>query len=102
MTGRVISKKIPQRKHVIIRRSRMVWTTYKEKVKRLSQRIVDAQKPIRILDAVKWDPSIEQELRKSKFKSIPKVDAEYYQKAELGFDADFKLSELADIANDTV
>ena len=33
----------------------MVWTTYKEKIKRLSQRIVDTQKPIRILDAIQWD-----------------------------------------------
>ena len=46
----------------------MVWSTQKEKIKKLSERIVDAQRPIRILDAIKWDSSIEEELRKSKFK----------------------------------
>jgi len=46
----------------------MVWVTTKEKIKRLSKRIVDAQKPIRILDSIKWDPSVEEALRKGKFK----------------------------------
>lgn len=78
----------------------MVWTTYKEKIKRLSQRIVEAQKPIRILDAVKWDPSVETELRKSKFKYMPKVGAEYYQRIPLGFDTSKKLEELGDITKD--
>ena len=78
----------------------MVWTTYKEKIKRLSQRIVEAQRPIRILDAIKWDPSIEAELKKSRYKSLPKLDAEYYSKIELGFDPTLKLGELADIATD--
>ncbi len=78
----------------------MTWTTYKEKIRRLSQRIVDAQKPIRILDAIKWDPSIEQDLRKSHFKHMPKVGPEYYAKIDLGFDPQKKLDELGDIAKD--
>ena len=78
----------------------MVWTTYKEKVKRLSQRIVEAQRPIRILDAVKWDHTIEQELKKSKYRQMPKINAEYYQKIDIGFDAPKKLDELKDIVND--
>ena len=41
----------------------MVWVTSKEKIKRLSGRIVEAQKPIRILDAIKWDHSVEEALR---------------------------------------
>lgn len=79
----------------------MVWITYKEKIKRLSQRIVEAQKPIRILDAIKWDPSIEQALRKSKFRHMPKVGAEYFAKFPLNFDAERKIDELKDIAADT-
>jgi hypothetical protein len=78
----------------------MVWTTYKEKIKRLSQRIVEAQKPIRILDAIKWDAAIEVELKRSKFKSMPKLGADYYKKSELGFDPDLKLEELATLAKD--
>jgi uncharacterized protein (TIGR02421 family) len=78
----------------------MVWTTYKEKIKRLSQRIVEAQKPIRILDAIKWDAAIEVELKRSKFKLMPKLGADYYKKSELGFDPDLKLEELATLAKD--
>ena len=75
----------------------MVYSTYKEKIKRISQRIVDAQKPIRILDSIKWDPSIELELKKSKFKSIPKVGATYYQNIDLGFDVEKKSDEFLEI-----
>jgi len=78
----------------------MVWTTYKEKVKRLSQRIVEAQKPIRVLDAIKWDPSIELELKKSRFKKIPKLGAEYYAGQDLGFDPRKKLEELVELETD--
>jgi uncharacterized protein (TIGR02421 family) len=78
----------------------MVWTTYKEKVKRLSLRIVDAQRPIRVLEAIKWDPSIEQELRKSHFKQMPKIGPEYYGRFPLSFDPEKKLEELRDIVQD--
>lgn len=78
----------------------MVWTTYKEKIKRLSQRIVEAQRPIRILDAIKWDSSFEQELRKSKFKHMPKVGPEYYENIPLGFEPTKKIEELKDLTRD--
>jgi len=78
----------------------MVWATYKEKVKRLSLRIVDAQKPIRILDSIKWDPAVELALKKSHFKQMPKVDAAYYAKIDIGFDPKAKISELEDLATD--
>ncbi|MGK5086809.1 flavohemoglobin expression-modulating QEGLA motif protein [Bdellovibrionota bacterium FG-2] len=78
----------------------MVWTSYKEKIRRLSQRIVEAQRPIRILDAIKWDPSIEKELRRTHFKHMPKVDAEYYQTVPLGFDPAQKTADLEDIIRD--
>src|SRR6476469_5545192 len=78
----------------------MVWTTYKEKLKSLSQRIVDAQRPIRILDAIKWDPSVELELRKSHFKHMPKIGPEHYSRIPLGFEPERKLEELRDLARD--
>ena len=78
----------------------MVWTTYKEKLKRLSHRIVEAQKPIRILDSIKWDASIEEALRKSKFRHMPKVGPEYYANYPLSFDASRKIEELRDISTD--
>ncbi|MDN3639192.1 flavohemoglobin expression-modulating QEGLA motif protein [Simiduia curdlanivorans] len=74
---------------------------YLAAVKLLSDRIVEAQKPIRILDAVKWNHQIKQEFFKSKFKSLPKVDAAYYtQHCPLGFDPHTKRKEFHDIERD--
>ena len=32
-----------------------MWATYKEKLKQMSERLVEAQKPIRLIEAVRWD-----------------------------------------------
>ena len=72
----------------------MVWTTYKEKVKRLSELLVDAQRPIRILDAIKWPVGVEDLLRKSKFKDMPKIDRAYYESQSLGFNPKDKIDEF--------
>jgi hypothetical protein len=40
-------------------------STYLTEVKTLSDRIVKAQQPIRILDAIKWDDAIKQETAKN-------------------------------------
>lgn len=75
--------------------------TYKEKIKKLSSRIVEAQRPIRILDSVKLPPHVTSELRKSNFKELPKVSPEHYEKhAELGFDPEQKQAEIREIIID--
>ena len=61
-------------------------STYLIEVKILSDRIVKAQQPIRILDAIKWDDRIKQEFFASKCKKMPAVNAAYYQNRSLGFD----------------
>ena len=61
-------------------------STYLTEVKTLSDRIVKAQQPIRILDAIKWDDSIKQEFFNSKCKKLPAVSAAYYLNRSLGFD----------------
>jgi uncharacterized protein (TIGR02421 family) len=78
----------------------MTWTTYKEKIHGLSQRIVEAQRPIRILDSIKWDPAIEAAIRKSKYKEMPKLGPEYYETVALGFDPDKKTEEFSEIVLD--
>ncbi len=78
----------------------MVWTTYKEKIKRLSQSIVEAQRPIRILDAIKWDASFEQALKKSKFKQMPQIGPDYYAGLDLGYDPYAKMEELQTLAQE--
>jgi uncharacterized protein (TIGR02421 family) len=75
--------------------------TYKEKIKRLSERIVEAQRPVRILNSVKLPANVPEEIRKSHFKSIPKITADDYRNQnEVGFDLDAKGIELREIIAD--
>ena len=46
---------------------------YQRTIRTLSDRIVLAQAPIRVLDAVKWDDSIRQGFLKAKGKEMPAV-----------------------------
>jgi len=78
----------------------MIWTSYKEKIKHLSEKIVEVQKPIHVLNTVKWDSSIEAQFFAGKGKELPKVDAAYYAKTSIGFDPKQKQQELKDIAQE--
>lgn len=73
---------------------------YKQTLRELSDRIVAAQKPIRILDHVKWEPSIQEEFFKNGARELPKVDVSYYQSRPLGFDPAKKRQEFHDIERD--
>lgn len=67
----------------------------------LSQRIVKAQHPIRILDAIKWDSHLKIEFFKHKFRRLPAVDQAYYEQHNpLGFDPDKKIDEFYIIEHD--
>src|SRR5271156_4693816 len=71
---------------------------YHNIIHELSESIVKAQKPIRILDALKWDNSIKEEFFKHRFKKLPPVNAEYYtQKTALDYDPQKKIEEFRDI-----
>lgn len=72
-----------------------------EVIRELSQRLVDAQRNIRILDAIKWDDSIRREFFQHKGQQLPAVDTEYYQKRPLGFDVHEKTEEFRLILRDT-
>lgn len=76
-------------------------TPYEQTIRELSERIVKAQKPIQILDAIKWDHSIQEAFFKHKFKKLPPVDAAYYQKRPLAFDPRAKKDEFEQIILDT-
>lgn len=76
------------------------WRSYKEIVSQLAQRIVDAQRPIRVLQAVRWDPSVGEQFAKSRYRDLPKADAAFYEKVDLGFDPRAKAVEFEDIARD--
>src|SRR5579872_6789301 len=74
--------------------------TYHHTIRQLSDRIVLAQKPIRVLDAIKWDSSIQDSFFQSKFKELPPVTHEYYEKNPLPFDPSLKMEELYSIELD--
>lgn len=73
---------------------------YQRTVRALSDRLVEAQTPIRVLDAVKWDDSIRSEFLKHKGKQLPKVDRDYYLSRPLAFDAAAKKLEFQNIERD--
>jgi uncharacterized protein (TIGR02421 family) len=69
-------------------------------IRTLSDRIVAAQKPIRILDAIKWSSDIQADFFKNKFKKLPRVDADYYRRNPLPYDPDYKIEEFYDIEHE--
>ncbi|MBD1552545.1 flavohemoglobin expression-modulating QEGLA motif protein [Pseudomonas typographi] len=73
---------------------------YQQTVRSLSDRIVAAQNPIRVLDAVKWDDSVKQAFLKAKGKEMPQVDRGYYQARPLAFDATAVKHEFQNIERD--
>ncbi len=80
----------------------MPWTTYKEKVKVFSQRVVDAQRPIRILNAIKLNSGVTDAIIAAKLKEFPRLDAEFYKKLPLGFDPNAKRDELKTLRADII
>jgi uncharacterized protein (TIGR02421 family) len=76
------------------------WRSYKEIVSQIATRIVDAQRPIRVLQAIRWENAIEEQFVKSKYKELPKIDAAYYANVDLGFDPRGKSEEFEQIARD--
>jgi uncharacterized protein (TIGR02421 family) len=79
------------------RKKRRVWTTYKERVAQLSSAIVAAQKPIRILDAVKWGDDVVKLVLKHRFQKLPAIGRNYYAKMPLRFDPARKIEEFEEI-----
>jgi uncharacterized protein (TIGR02421 family) len=76
------------------------WRSYKEVVAQIASRIVEAQRPIRVLQALRWDNSVEEQFNKTRAKELPKADAGYYAKSDLGFDPKAKSEEFEDIAKE--
>ncbi len=75
-------------------------TAYKQTLRTLSDRIVVAQKPIRILDHIKWDNGIQEEFFRNAARELPKIDHAYYESRPLGFDAAGKCHEFQTIERD--
>jgi uncharacterized protein (TIGR02421 family) len=75
-------------------------SSYESMVRGLSDRLVEAQRPIRILDAIQWDDSIEKAFFAQGCRELPPVTADYYQTRPLPFDPEQKQHELHMIERD--
>ena len=73
----------------------------KQIIRSLSDRLIEAQGPIRILDAIKWDDSVQQAFFKSGCNEQPVVDQNYYRNIPLGFEPDTQRELFADLLKDT-
>ncbi len=61
-------------------------TRYRETVRALSDRVVAAQRGIRILDAIAWDDTVRTQFFAAGCEAEPLVDQAYYAGRPLGFD----------------
>jgi uncharacterized protein (TIGR02421 family) len=73
---------------------------YRHNIRALSQRMVKAQQPIRILDSVKWGSEIQSIFFAKQCKELPPVNREYYQKNKLLFNLEEKQKEFQSLAKD--
>ncbi len=74
--------------------------SYKQTIRVLSDRIVEAQRPIRILDAIQWDESVEQAFFAKGCTEQPPVDIAYYERRPLPFHPAKKRHEFHEIERD--
>jgi uncharacterized protein (TIGR02421 family) len=70
------------------------------RVRELSERLVTAQRVIRILDAVAWDESVEAAFFARGGRDLPPVDRDYYRNRPLPFDPAAKRREFLAIERD--
>src|SRR5271166_6286792 len=73
---------------------------YESLVRSLSDRLVEAQRPIRVLDAIKWDDNIERAFFAANAIEQPPVTRDYYRRRPLPFDPDSKRQELRALERD--
>lgn len=67
---------------------------YKNTILDFSLLLNSAQKPIQILDAIKWNDGVEEFIIKNKFKEMPKID---YRDRPSRYDPEKKLQEFKDL-----
>jgi len=69
-------------------------------VRALSDRLVAAQRPLRVLDAVRWGDDVEHAFFAAGARRLPPVGRDYYADRPLPFDPDGKRRELLDLESD--
>ncbi|MDX1490624.1 MAG: flavohemoglobin expression-modulating QEGLA motif protein [Pseudohongiellaceae bacterium] len=70
---------------------------YQQQVRALSEQLIALQKPIRILDSIKWSSNIEREFFAQNAQALPRLGQDYYQKMALGFEPAALRAEFKDL-----
>ncbi|MEC9373159.1 MAG: flavohemoglobin expression-modulating QEGLA motif protein [Planctomycetota bacterium] len=73
---------------------------YRAMVRSISDRLVEAQRPIRILDAIKWDNAVQDAFFRAGCREQPPITRDYYANRPLGFDPDAKRAEFQTLEHD--
>lgn len=73
---------------------------YQSLIRELSDRLVEAQRPIRILDAIKWDEDVEKNFFAAGARELPAITADYYNRRPLPFDPCAKRQEFHALERD--
>lgn len=73
---------------------------YREAIRALSDRLVRAQRPIKVLSAINWDDQVKRDFFASGFKEQPKVDRGYYESRSIRLDPEKTRDELRSIEAD--
>lgn len=69
-------------------------------IRAISERLVRTQGPIRILDSIKWTDDIKRDFFNNKYKKLPNIDKDYYDRVKLNFDFNEIQNEFNDIIRD--
>lgn len=61
---------------------------YQLRVKTLSDQLIELQRPIRILDAIKWPTAVQKRFLEDNGNTLPDIDTAYYERIKLDFAPD--------------
>ncbi|MEZ4226525.1 MAG: flavohemoglobin expression-modulating QEGLA motif protein [Polyangiaceae bacterium] len=77
--------------------SRRPWRSYKEILAHLAARVVDAQRPIRVLHALQWPANARGDFLAAGGRELPRVDLDHYASTDLAFEPRDKSREFLDL-----
>jgi uncharacterized protein (TIGR02421 family) len=69
-------------------------------IRQLGERLVAAQRPLRLLDAIRWDDDVERAFFAADCGALPPVNHDYYRARPLPFDLASKRRELHELEKD--
>ena len=81
-------------------RTSLPLTSRNNQIRLLSERLIQAQRPLRILEAIQWQPDIEEQFLAKDGRELPRMTRQTYECTPLPFDRSAKLRELRDLERD--